>query len=123
MSWSEIIPALVTPLTPEGELDERAFRRVIEFTVGQGVGALSVLGSTGEGPLLPAAVQRHVLEAALGARGSRPVLAGILTPVPRDALDRGIDGVLVTPPSRLSGDQVSALRAAVHELGVVPLRV
>lgn len=44
MSWSGIIPALATPLTSEGELDERALRRVIEFTVGQGVRALSVLG-------------------------------------------------------------------------------
>ncbi len=112
MSWSGIIPALVTPLTPQGELDERALRRVIEFTVGQGVRALSVLGSTGEGPLLPAAVQRRVLEATLGARGDRPVLAGILAPVPRDALDlarlaldRGIDGVLVTPPYYYPLDQ------------------
>jgi 4-hydroxy-tetrahydrodipicolinate synthase len=110
--WSGIIPALVTPLTPQGEVDERALRRVIEFTITHGVRALSVLGSTGEGPLLPAPVQRRVLEVALEARGDRPILAGILVPVPQDALDlarlafdRGIDGVLVAPPYYYPLDQ------------------
>jgi 4-hydroxy-tetrahydrodipicolinate synthase len=108
MRWRGIIPALVTPLTAAGDVDDAALRRVIQFVVDGGVDGLSVLGSTGEGALLPALAQRRALEVAMGAKGEKPVLAGVIASVPADARDfarmaveSGADGVLVTPPMPL----------------------
>jgi 4-hydroxy-tetrahydrodipicolinate synthase len=103
--WRGIIPALVTPLTAAGDIDAPALRRVIQFALDGGVDGLSVLGSTGEGALLPMAAQRRALEVAVEAKGEKPVLAGVIASVPADArdfarmaLESGADGVLVTPP-------------------------
>ena len=41
-------PALVTPFTADGAIDEGAFRRLIDRQIGGGVEALVVLGTTGE---------------------------------------------------------------------------
>jgi 4-hydroxy-tetrahydrodipicolinate synthase len=116
MRWRGIIPALVTPLTAAGDIDAAALRRVIQFVLDGGVDGLSVLGSTGEGALLPALAQRRALEVAVGAKGEKPVLAGVIASVPADARDfarmafeSGADGVLVTPPFYYLLDQQAVL--------------
>ena len=116
MRWRGVIPALVTPLTALGDLDAPALRRVIQFTLDGGVDGLSVLGSTGEGALLPAPVQRRALQVTMEAKGDRPVLAGVIASIPADArdfahmaLESGADGVLVTPPFYYLLDQEAVL--------------
>lgn len=73
-----IVPPLVTPLDPDGEVDTRSLRALTEFVLAAGVHGLFVLGSTGEGVSLDAeqraAVIRTVVDAA---RGRVPVLAGV----------------------------------------------
>ena len=32
-----VFPAIITPMTPEGALNEEAFRRVVEFNIQAGV--------------------------------------------------------------------------------------
>ena len=70
-SPNRILPALVTPLTPSGELDVPSAERLIEHLYAQGVGGLYVTGSTGEGIYLDGAVRRKLVELAVGMSRSR----------------------------------------------------
>ena len=56
---NRILPALVTPLTDSGELDERSLEHLIDHLYGVGMGGLYVTGSTGEGIYLDPAVRRR----------------------------------------------------------------
>ena len=47
-----IFPAIITPMTPEGKLNEVAFRKVIEFNIQAGVHGFWVAGGSGESVLL-----------------------------------------------------------------------
>lgn len=97
--------ALVSPATPEGELDGPAIDRLVAAALDGGATGLSPGGSTGEGVRLTGAQRRELVSrVAAGARG-RPVMAGV-PPFPRaDFLaevaavaDAGAEAVLVTPP-------------------------
>ena len=46
------IPALITPFTPDNQIDSEGFRRNIEFTVNGGVSAVVPCGTTGESATL-----------------------------------------------------------------------
>ena len=81
-SLAGAIPALVTPFrADDAGLDEAALARLAERAVNQGVSAVVVAGSTGEGPaLLPEEHARAVM-AAVEAVGHRvPVIAGVGAP-------------------------------------------
>lgn len=56
-----VVPALITPLTEDGRVDEPALRRVIDHLVDAGVHGLFTLGSAGEIYGLSADAKRHVL--------------------------------------------------------------
>ena len=47
-----VFPAIITPMTREGKLNERAFREVMEFNIQAGVHGFWVAGGTGESILL-----------------------------------------------------------------------
>ena len=47
-----VFPAIITPMTPEGALNEAAFREVMEFNIQAGVHGFWVAGGTGESVLL-----------------------------------------------------------------------
>jgi len=47
-----IFPAVATPMTPEGKLNEAAFRQMIEFNIQAGVDGFWVAGGSGESVLL-----------------------------------------------------------------------
>ena len=73
-----IIPAIVTPMTPEGEVDLPALRRYVEWLIPQGPVALAVNVDTGEGPHLTADERRQTLETvAEVAEGRCWVVAGV----------------------------------------------
>jgi N-acetylneuraminate lyase len=59
------LPALVTPLTDDGQLDEPSAVRLIDHLYRQGVGGLYVLGSTGEGVYLDFPLRRRLAEVAV----------------------------------------------------------
>lgn len=44
-----VIPAIVTPLRPNGDVDEALLRKQTEYLVSSGVNGLFVCGGTGEG--------------------------------------------------------------------------
>lgn len=124
--WAGIIPALVTPLCADGSLDVEGLERLIAHVSGHGVHAISILGSTGEGALLPQTLQIEALKVALRSDGRRAVIAGVLNAVPDDAFamaerafECGATAVLLTPPFYYRLDQASIVafyREAVRVL-------
>ena len=101
-----LIPAVVTPMRADGEVDEDGLRRYIRWLLAfDGLKALAVNMDTGEGPALTRDERRRVLEVYAGELSSRlPVLAGIGAPstaaavqMALDARDAGAGGLVVFP--------------------------
>ena len=55
-----VIPAIVTPLRPNGDVDEALLRKQTEYLVSSGVNGLFVCGGTGEGAYLTTAEKKRV---------------------------------------------------------------
>ena len=74
--FSGSIPALVTPFR-DGNVDEDAFRRLVEWQIGQGSSALVPCGTTGESATLSYEEHYRVIELCIEvADGRVPVIAG-----------------------------------------------
>lgn len=112
-----MLPALVTPLTWDGAVDEPAIQRLVEHMLAGGVHGLLALGSTGEVASLDDASRRQVLAAVVKAAAGRvPVLCGIAQSRFADATadviaaaELGADAVLVAPPYYYPIDQPTVL--------------
>ena len=59
-----IYPAIITPMRRDGEIDEAAFREVMEFNIRAGVHGFWVAGGTGESILLTEDENGRIAEAA-----------------------------------------------------------
>ena len=57
-----IFPAIITPMTPDGGLNEAAFREVMEFNIQAGVDGFWVAGGTGESILLTDEENRRIAD-------------------------------------------------------------
>jgi len=101
-----VAPALVTPFTASDEIDEAAFRRLIDVQIDGGVSGLVVLGTTGENPTVTHDERRRLVDVAIDqADGRVPVVIGTGTnntdesiAFSREAVDAGADGLLVVGP-------------------------
>ncbi|HEX6971890.1 MAG TPA: dihydrodipicolinate synthase family protein [Limnochordia bacterium] len=62
-----LIVPLVTPLAPDGTVDEGSVAALVERVVAGGVDGILALGTTGEGPMLPTAQRRRLVEAVCAA--------------------------------------------------------
>lgn len=79
--------AMVTPFSPDGELDERTLRQLVAWQIEAGVHGLMCCGGTGEFVCLTDEERLRVLEITLDESAGRvPVLAGVLTPSTRHAV-------------------------------------
>ena len=100
-----IIPAIVTPMTRNAELDLPALRRYVDWLADQGPVALAVNVDTGEGPHLTADEKRQTLEMVADVVAGRcKVVGGVAGPSTalgvvnaRAARDAGADALLVFP--------------------------
>lgn len=127
--------ALVTPFTPSGELDSRAYAQLLEFQLAEGIDGLVPCGTTGESPTL--SWEEHGAAVALAVRlaeGRAQVLAGTgsnntdeAIAGTRDAWSRGANGALLVDcyyngPSSLElrTEYYERILAAVPELPIVP---
>ena len=71
------IPALLTPLTKDGALDEKAFGDFVEWQISEGSNGLVPVGTTGESPTLTHDEHKRVVEMTVEiAKGRVPVIAG-----------------------------------------------
>ncbi|MDE2434862.1 MAG: 4-hydroxy-tetrahydrodipicolinate synthase [Sphingomonadales bacterium] len=74
--FSGSIPALVTPFR-DGAIDEAAFRRLVDWQINEGSGALVPCGTTGEAPTLSNDEQHRLFAICVEqAAGRVPVIAG-----------------------------------------------
>jgi 2-dehydro-3-deoxy-D-pentonate aldolase len=108
-----IIPPVVTPLTPDGQLDEPGLAKLIEHLIAGGVHGLFMLGTTGEAPSLAGALQRQVIASTTRlVKGRVPVLIGIShtslsesVALARCGADAGCEAVVAAAPYYLPIDQ------------------
>lgn len=70
-SFNGILPAIVTPMTADGALNEDAFRKVMEFNIQAGVSGFWVAGGTGESVHLDDAENMRIAEIAVDQSAGR----------------------------------------------------
>jgi 4-hydroxy-tetrahydrodipicolinate synthase len=100
------IPALVTPFTTEGAVDEQAFAAHVEWQISEGSSGLVPVGTTGESPTLSHAEHKRVVELCVEVANKRvPVIAGAGSNNTVEAIELaehaqavGADALLVVTP-------------------------
>ncbi len=105
MKFKGVLTALVTPFK-NGEVDEAALRRHIQFQIEGGVDGIVPCGTTGESPTLSHDEHKRVVSIAVEeAKGRVAVLAGAGSNSTREAIaltvhakKAGADGVLAVTP-------------------------
>ena len=81
------ITALITPFK-NGEFDEQAFKRLVEWQIAEGTDGLVPVGTTGESPTLSHKEHMRVVELCVEtARGRVPVIAGAGSNSTREAIE------------------------------------
>ena len=77
VTWSGSFPAIVTPFTKDGALDERLIRANVNMTVDEGAHGLVICGHNGEAHLMSETERERVISMAVEEVGGRiPVIAG-----------------------------------------------
>lgn len=106
VDWHGSFAVIVTPFAANGDLDETAYRRVVDLVLEAGCHGLITAGSTGEFFLMTAEERKRVFEIAVDqAAGRVPVLAGPAATRTEEVVDFarhaekvGCDGLLLLPP-------------------------
>ena len=101
-----IYTAPVTAFTPDDQIDETAYRRLLDFIVTEGSHGIIAPGGIGEFSVLSEDERRELIEIVVDEVGGRvPVLAGvggIATPyiirLVEHAQQAGVDGYMLTNP-------------------------
>ena len=123
------LTALITPFR-DGQLDEDAFRRLIEWQIAEGTSGLVPVGTTGESPTLDHREHKRVVELCVQTAGGRvPVIAGAgsnatseAIELSRHAKEAGADAVLSVAPYYNKPTQEGLFRhfAAIAEAVDIP---
>lgn len=125
------IPALVTPFTDAGDVDEAAFVAHVEWQIAEGSHGLVPVGTTGESPTLSHAEHKRVVELCIeAARGRVPVIAGAGSNNTKEAIElaehaekAGADAILVVTPyyNKPTQKGLFAHYAAIAESVTLPI--
>jgi 4-hydroxy-tetrahydrodipicolinate synthase len=131
MSIRGLIPATVTPMTPDHQVDESSLRRYIGWLMDQEPHGVAVNVDTGEGPHLWPHERRRVLEIYAEEIGGRiPIVAGLgaaftdqAVQLAEEARSAGADAFLVFPIPAFQGTPLDpevpyAYHAAIAEVGL-----
>ena len=105
MQFRGSFPALITPMQ-NGEVDEAAFRKFVNWQIAQGSHGLVPVGTTGESPTLDPDEHKRVIEMCIDeVKGRVPVIAGTGSNSTAEAIDytihakeAGADAALVVVP-------------------------
>ncbi|MDI6725349.1 MAG: 4-hydroxy-tetrahydrodipicolinate synthase [Smithellaceae bacterium] len=112
-----IVPAMVTPLTPEGRVNEKVLRRFIDYLIEGGSHGLFVVGTTGEFYGLTPEEKRDIFAITVDqTRGRVPVYAGTGAITTREASlltgyaeEAKVDAVSVLTPMFISPSQAELI--------------
>lgn len=119
-----VIPPMITPLTPDRDVDVESTERLVQHMITGGVSGIFVLGSSGEGPWLTWSQQRKLLETTIAAANGRvSILVGALKPSTSRTVETikrleqitGVDAVVVTTPYYFA----SAAEDQMHHFSVI----
>lgn len=102
-----LVPAILTPLSASGELDEAVLGRYLE-RVAAGAAALAVWAHTGRAAYLSAAQRETVLRAAID-RTDLPVIAGVTAPAGTEATEQAVTEQVLQEAERAAALGASAL--------------
>lgn len=125
------IPALITPFTETGDVDEEAFVSHVEWQIAEGSHGLVPVGTTGESPTLSHGEHKRVVELCIEAAAKRvPVIAGAGSNNTREAIElaqhaekAGADALLVVTPyyNKPTQKGMFAHFAAIAEATALPI--
>lgn len=105
MTFRGSFPALITPMN-NGEVDEQAFRKFVNWQIAEGSNGLVPVGTTGESPTVTPDEHKRLVEICIEeARGRVPVIAGTGSNSTAEAIEytehakkAGADAALVVVP-------------------------
>ena len=122
--------AIITPMTEQG-VDYPAFKRLIDWQIEEGIDALVICGTTGEGATLSDKEHREVLKFALEAAAGRvPMIAGTgsndtsyAIELTKFACELGYDAMLVVTPYYNKSTQKGLIKTftAIADASTKPL--
>ena len=122
--------ALITPFTEDG-IDFDAFGRLIDWQIDEGINALVIAGTTGEGATLTDEEHRAAISFSVErAAGRVPIIAGTgsndtayAIDLSRYACQAGADGLLVVTPYYNKATQNGLIRmfTAIADAATKPL--
>ncbi len=122
--------ALITPFR-QGQIDEPAFRRLVEWQISEGTHGLVPVGTTGESPTLSHAEHKRIVELTVEVADKRvPVIAGAGSNATSEAIDFarhaakvGADAVLVVTPYYNKPTQEGLYRhfKAINDAADIPI--
>lgn len=106
MEHHGIVVPMVTPVTPQGDLDEESVRRIIDHILAGGVEGVFVLGTTGESMSVPCSLRTRLVKVAVEHTANRArTYAGISSSILSESvlaaeeyLSLGVDAVVAHPP-------------------------
>lgn len=125
-------PALITPMK-NGEIDEKAFRKLVNWQIAEGSHGLVPVGTTGESPTLTPEEHKHIVEICIAeAKGRVPVIAGTGSNATAEAIgytrhakQAGADAALVVVPyyNKPTQDGIYAHFKAIADAVDIPIFV
>lgn len=125
-------PALITPFK-NGKVDEKSFRKLVNWQIGEGSHGLVPVGTTGESPTLSPEEHMRVIEICIEeTKGRVPVIAGTGSNSTAEAIDytrhakkAGADAALVVVPyyNKPTQDGLYAHFKAIAEAVDIPIIV
>ena len=126
-----ILPAHVTPMGPDGRLNEAAFREVMEFNIQAGVDGFWVAGGTGESVLLDDEENMRIAQIAVDQNRGRVkniMHVGAVTTLraaklAESAARAGVEAICCVPPFfyRQKDDAIVEHYKAVAEAVDLPI--
>ncbi|MFS0884660.1 4-hydroxy-tetrahydrodipicolinate synthase [Aeromicrobium sp. 179-A 4D2 NHS] len=130
--FGRVLIAMITPFTPEGEVDLDAAAKVATYLVDSGADGIVVSGTTGESPTTTGEEDGRLLSAVLEAVGDRAtIVAGVGTndtrhtvELTREAVRRGAHGLLLVSPYYSKPPQAGLLAnidAVIEAAGDTPI--
>lgn len=131
VDWTGNFPAVVTPFTKDGAIDDEKFVENVELLVAEGADGVIVSGSNGESWALDADERLRLCTLAVRAVGKKvPVIGGTggivtrrVVELTRAAKDVGCAGAMVMPPyyAMVNRKEVAAHYQAISDGAQLPI--